>query len=108
MHKVALMLSDIRMPGTSGVDLVPQALEIEPDLAILMLTAVNDATSAALHAQRRAGHAARGDGLPHQADRARRSGARRAAGPEAARDAAREPAPQSMAQRRSDDPHRGV
>jgi putative two-component system response regulator len=51
-HKVALMLSDIRMPGTSGVDLVPQALEIEPDLAILMLTAVNDATSAALCMQR--------------------------------------------------------
>jgi putative two-component system response regulator len=52
MHKVTLMLSDIRMPGTSGVDLVPQALEIEPDLAILMLTAVNDATSAALCMQR--------------------------------------------------------
>src|SRR2546428_8131596 len=46
------MLCDIRMPGTSGVDLVPQALEIEPDLAILMLTAVNDATSAALCMQR--------------------------------------------------------
>jgi putative nucleotidyltransferase with HDIG domain len=52
LHKVALMLSDIRMPGLSGVDLVPQALEIEPDLAILMLTAVNDATSAALCMQR--------------------------------------------------------
>jgi putative nucleotidyltransferase with HDIG domain len=52
LHKVALMLSDIRMPGTSGVDLVPQALEIEPELAILMLTAVNDATSAALCMQR--------------------------------------------------------
>ncbi|MGH2669040.1 MAG: HD domain-containing phosphohydrolase [bacterium] len=51
-HKVALMLSDIRMPGTSGLDLVPQALEIEPDLAILMLTAINDATSAALCMQR--------------------------------------------------------
>lgn len=51
-HKVALMLCDIRMPGTSGVDLVPQALEIEPDLAILMLSAVNDATSAALCMQR--------------------------------------------------------
>src|SRR5437660_1649878 len=46
------MLCDIRMPGTSGVDLVPQALEIEPELAILMLTAVNDATSAALCMQR--------------------------------------------------------
>jgi putative two-component system response regulator len=52
LHKIALMLSDIRMPGTSGVDLVPHALEIEPDLAILMLTAVNDATSAALCMQR--------------------------------------------------------
>ena len=51
-HKIALMLCDIRMPGTSGVDLVPQALDIEPDLAILMLTAVNDATSAALCMQR--------------------------------------------------------
>jgi putative two-component system response regulator len=51
-HRVALMLCDIRMPGTSGVDLVPQAIEIEPELAILMLTAVNDATSAALCMQR--------------------------------------------------------
>jgi putative nucleotidyltransferase with HDIG domain len=52
LHKITLMLSDIRMPGTSGIDLVPQALEIEPDVAILMLTAVNDATSAALCMQR--------------------------------------------------------
>jgi putative two-component system response regulator len=51
-HKVALMLCDIRMPGTSGVDLVPLALEVEPELAILMLTAINDATSAALCMQR--------------------------------------------------------
>src|SRR6266700_5739397 len=51
-HRIALMLCDIRMPGTSGVDLVPHALEVEPDLAILMLTAVNDATSAALCMQR--------------------------------------------------------
>src|SRR6201988_5221202 len=51
-HRIALMLCDIRMPGTSGVDLVPAALEVEPELAILMLTAVNDATSAALCMQR--------------------------------------------------------
>src|SRR5438874_11130603 len=51
-HRIALMLCDIRMPGTSGVDLVPQAIEIEPDLASLMLSAVNDATSAALCMQR--------------------------------------------------------
>ncbi len=51
-NSVALMLCDIRMPGTSGVDLVPQALQVAPDLAILMLTAVNDATTAALCMQR--------------------------------------------------------
>src|SRR5213595_2579961 len=51
-HRIALLLCDIRMPGTSGVDLVPAALEAEPELAILMLTAVNDATSAALCMQR--------------------------------------------------------
>ncbi len=51
-HKISLMLCDIRMAGTSGVDLVPQAIEVEADLAILMLTAVNDATSAALCMQR--------------------------------------------------------
>ena len=51
-HKIALMLCDIRMPGTSGIDLVPQALAIEGDLAILMLSAINDATSAALCMQR--------------------------------------------------------
>jgi putative nucleotidyltransferase with HDIG domain len=51
-HKISLMLSDIRMPGLSGMDLVPQAIELEPELAILMLSAVNDATSAALCMQR--------------------------------------------------------
>jgi cyclic di-GMP phosphodiesterase len=51
-HKIVLMLCDIRMPGMSGVDLVPQALEVTPDLAVLMLTAVNDATTAALCMQR--------------------------------------------------------
>src|SRR5256884_7937929 len=51
-HRIALMLCDIRMPGTSGVDLVPAALEVEPELAILMPTAGNDATSAAPCMQR--------------------------------------------------------
>jgi putative two-component system response regulator len=49
---IALMLCDIRMSGMSGVDIVPLALEVSPDLAILMLTAVNDATTAALCMQR--------------------------------------------------------
>ena len=41
-----LMLCDVRMPGMTGVELVPLALEKEPDLAIIMLTAVNDAGTA--------------------------------------------------------------
>lgn len=49
---VALMVCDVKMPGMSGVDLVPQALELSPDLAILMLTGVDDATTAALCMQR--------------------------------------------------------
>jgi putative nucleotidyltransferase with HDIG domain len=46
------MLLDVRMPGRSGIDLVPQVMELEPSIAILMLTAVNDATTAALCMQR--------------------------------------------------------
>jgi putative nucleotidyltransferase with HDIG domain len=49
---VSLMLLDVRMPGMSGVDVVPEALEADPDLAILMLTAVSDATTAAICMQR--------------------------------------------------------
>ncbi len=51
-QKIACMLLDVRMPGISGVDLVPRVMEIEPNIALLMLTAVNDATSAALCMQR--------------------------------------------------------
>jgi response regulator RpfG family c-di-GMP phosphodiesterase len=39
------LLCDVRMPGMSGIDVVPRALELKPDLAILMLTAVNDPSS---------------------------------------------------------------
>ncbi len=51
-HEIALMLCDIRMPGMSGVDLVPRALEVAPNLAVVMLSAINDATTAALCMQR--------------------------------------------------------
>jgi putative nucleotidyltransferase with HDIG domain len=49
---ITLMLLDVRMPGMSGVDVVPEALDLEPDLAIVMLTAVSDATTAAICMQR--------------------------------------------------------
>lgn len=45
-HRFALALLDVRMPGMSGLELVPQAREIDPDMAIVMLTAVNDAHTA--------------------------------------------------------------
>jgi putative nucleotidyltransferase with HDIG domain len=51
-RKVTGMLLDVHLPGTSGIDLVPRLMEQEPHLALLMLTAVNDATSAALCMQR--------------------------------------------------------
>lgn len=41
-----LMLCDVRMPGLSGLDVVPRALELDPDVAILMLTAADDAQTA--------------------------------------------------------------
>jgi response regulator RpfG family c-di-GMP phosphodiesterase len=44
--KYTLMLCDVRMPGLSGVELVPLVLDIDPDLAVMMLTAVNDASTA--------------------------------------------------------------
>lgn len=40
------VLSDVRMPEMTGLELVPQALGLDPDLAIVMLTAVNDAPTA--------------------------------------------------------------
>ena len=40
------LLCDVRMPGMSGTEVVPRALEFRPDLAVLMLTAVNDAPTA--------------------------------------------------------------
>ena len=48
----SLMLLDVQMPGMSGIDLVPEALDREPDLAILMLSAIADATTAAACMQR--------------------------------------------------------
>lgn len=45
-ERAAVMLCDLRMPGMTGVEIVPQALEIDSDLAVVMLTAMSDAQSA--------------------------------------------------------------
>ena len=42
----SLMLCDVRMPGMTGVQVVPKARARDQDLAIIMLTAVNDAATA--------------------------------------------------------------
>ena len=41
------MICDVRMPGLSGPELLPRALAHDPNLAVLMLSAVNDAPTAA-------------------------------------------------------------
>jgi response regulator RpfG family c-di-GMP phosphodiesterase len=41
-----VVLCDVRMPGALGTELIPQARTIDEDVAILMLSAVNDAATA--------------------------------------------------------------
>jgi len=41
-----IMMSDIRMPGLSGVELLTKVREIEPDMAVVMVTAVSDVNTA--------------------------------------------------------------
>jgi DNA-binding NtrC family response regulator len=40
------MLSDIRMPNMTGLELVPKALTVDSDLAIIMLTAIDEPRTA--------------------------------------------------------------
>ncbi len=40
------MLCDIRMPGTSGVELLPKVLARDPDIAVVMLTAIDEPRTA--------------------------------------------------------------
>lgn len=45
-RQFAGMFCDVRMPGMNGLDLVPKALALDANLAIIMLTALNDAHTA--------------------------------------------------------------
>jgi DNA-binding NtrC family response regulator len=45
-HNPQAMLCDIRMPETSGVELLPRVLAQDPDLAVLMLTAIDEPRTA--------------------------------------------------------------
>src|SRR5712691_4227810 len=45
-HHPHAMLCDIRMPETSGVELLPKVLAQDPDLAVLMLTAIDEPRTA--------------------------------------------------------------
>jgi putative two-component system response regulator len=41
-----LMICDVRMPAPSGLDVLAEALQIDPELGVLMLSAVDDAHTA--------------------------------------------------------------
>src|SRR6266516_3762430 len=45
-HHPEAMLCDIRMPETSGVELLPKVLARDPDLAVLLLTALDEPRTA--------------------------------------------------------------
>jgi CheY-like chemotaxis protein len=40
---IILILSDINMPGMSGLELLPKAKAMRPDVPIIMITAYGDA-----------------------------------------------------------------
>ena len=45
-RRFAAMLCDIRMPVMSGTELLPRALAADPDLAIIMLSAIGEPAAA--------------------------------------------------------------
>jgi CheY-like chemotaxis protein len=42
-QSLILILSDINMPGMSGLELLPKAKALRPDVPIIMITAYGDA-----------------------------------------------------------------
>ncbi len=47
-----LMVSDINMPGMSGLDLLPAVKERRPDLPVIMISAYGDASTVAIALER--------------------------------------------------------
>src|SRR5512143_2330783 len=45
--RIILILSDINMPGMSGLELLPKAKAVRPDVPVIMLTAYGDAETMA-------------------------------------------------------------
>jgi CheY-like chemotaxis protein len=43
--KIILILSDINMPGMSGLELLPKAKSVRPDVPIIMITAYGDSNT---------------------------------------------------------------
>lgn len=41
-NNLILLVSDINMPGMSGLDLLPRIKQVRPDLPVLMITAYGD------------------------------------------------------------------
>jgi response regulator RpfG family c-di-GMP phosphodiesterase len=51
-HPPEILLLDVRMPGIDGSDVVVEALSEDPEIGILMLSGMDDATTAAICLQR--------------------------------------------------------
>jgi len=45
--KIILLVSDINMPGMSGLDLIPEVKVRRPDLPVFMISAYGDADTVA-------------------------------------------------------------
>jgi CheY-like chemotaxis protein len=44
-HSLILILSDINMPGMTGLEMLPKVKEMRPDVPVIMITAYGDANT---------------------------------------------------------------
>ena len=44
-HSLILILSDINMPGMTGLEMLPKVTEMRPDVPVIMITAYGDANT---------------------------------------------------------------